>query len=139
MVPKRILCPDRLRRVPKKFSWVDHRLVRDKRICGLSHQASALYLFLVTVSDADGLSYYSDNTINRYLRLDAIATAMARAELCSAGLIAFHRPLYQVLSLDSTETYLSAAPCEQLSERPRRKSEPDSLLQILQQVIGGKK
>ena len=69
MVAKRILCSERLRRVPKRFSWLDHRLVRDKHICGISHPSLALYLFLVTVSDADGLSYYSDEAIRTYLYL----------------------------------------------------------------------
>jgi hypothetical protein len=56
MVAKRILCSERLRRIPRQFSWLDHRLVRDKYLCGISHSSLALYLFLVTVSDADGLS-----------------------------------------------------------------------------------
>jgi hypothetical protein len=29
MITKRLLCPDRLRRVPPQFSWIDQRLVRD--------------------------------------------------------------------------------------------------------------
>jgi hypothetical protein len=29
MKPKPILCPERLRRVPRQFSWIDQRLVRD--------------------------------------------------------------------------------------------------------------
>ena len=49
-----------LRRVPRQFSWVDQRLVRDHYIDQLSPQACALYLFLVTVADAQGLSYYAD-------------------------------------------------------------------------------
>jgi hypothetical protein len=28
-VEKRVLCEERVRRVPEQFSWVDHRLVRD--------------------------------------------------------------------------------------------------------------
>lgn len=64
MVAKRILCSERLRRLPGQFSWIDHRLVRKKHICGISHSALALYLFLLTVSDAEGLSYYSDDTVN---------------------------------------------------------------------------
>ena len=48
---KRVLSPQRLRRVPSQFSWVDHRLVRDRHICRCSAQALALYLFLVTVAD----------------------------------------------------------------------------------------
>jgi hypothetical protein len=100
MVAKRILCPDRLRRVPKQFSWVDHRLVRDKHVCGLSHQSLAVYLLLVTVGVADGMSYYSDTAIERYVDLDATMTGRARAELRGAGLIAYRRPLHQVLSLE---------------------------------------
>jgi len=131
MVAKRILCPDRLRRVPRQFSWVDHRLVRDKRISGLSHQSLALYLLLVTVSDADGLSYYSDAAIGRYLNMDSVTISQARRELCGAGLIAYSRPLYQVLSLEK----VSAAPCE--SPQPRGSSEAVSLGEVLRQALGG--
>ena len=42
----------KLRRVPRQFSWVDQRLVREHVIDRLSHEACALYLFLVTVADA---------------------------------------------------------------------------------------
>jgi len=97
---KRVICPARLRRVPAQFNWVDHRLVRDRRICGVSAQALALYLFLVTVADAEGLSYYSDGSISRLLPLDADAVLRARQELIAAKLIAYQKPLYQVLALD---------------------------------------
>ena len=99
-VVKRVLCPQRLRRVPPQFNWVDHRLVQDRRICGVSAQALALYLFLVTVADAEGLSYYSDFTISRLLPLDGPALERARHELTAAQLIAYQKPLYQVLALD---------------------------------------
>jgi hypothetical protein len=29
MLSKRLVCPAQVRRVPKQFSWVDQRLVRD--------------------------------------------------------------------------------------------------------------
>ena len=99
-VCKRILCPARLRKVPPQFNWIDHRLVRDKYISRVSVQALALYLFLVTVADADGLSYYSDNSIARLLPLSAEALPQIRRELVAAHLIAYQRPLYQVLALD---------------------------------------
>ena len=100
VIKKRVLCPEQLRRVPPQFSWVDHRLVRDKHITGRSVEALALYLFLVTVSDGQGLSYYSDAGIGKLLPLDGPALARARQELIRARLIAYERPLYQVLSLD---------------------------------------
>jgi len=100
-VIKRVLCPQRLRRVPEQFSWIDHRFVRDRHIARCSAQALALYLFLVTVADGAGLSYYSDQTICRLLPLDGVALSGARRELIAAALIAYQRPLYQVLALDT--------------------------------------
>ena len=52
---KHPLCVPKLRQVPKQFSWVDQRLVRERYIDQLSHAACALSLFLVTVADAQGL------------------------------------------------------------------------------------
>jgi hypothetical protein len=102
MITKRLLCPERIRRIPQHFSWIDHRLVRDKHICGLSSSALALYLFLLTVSDAEGISYYSRNGIERYLGFDRTELELSRTELVRHGLIAYARPLYQVLSLPGT-------------------------------------
>lgn len=100
MHQKRVLRPDRLRRVPPQFSWVDHRLVRQQRLRDCEPAAWALYLFLVTVADAQGLSYYSEASIGRHLRVDAMTLAQARQQLLAAGLIAYQKPLYQVLGLD---------------------------------------
>jgi hypothetical protein len=58
-----------LRKVPKQFSWVDQRLVREHYIDGLSHSACALYLFVLTVADAQGLSYYAESTLCRRLSM----------------------------------------------------------------------
>ena len=97
MRTKRILCPGRLRRVPRQFSWVDHRLVREGHISRYSYEALALYLFLVTVSDAAGLSYYSEASLTSRLAMNII---QAREELVRIGLIAYREPIYQVLSLE---------------------------------------
>jgi len=103
---KRILCPERLRRVPKTFSWVDHRLVRDRHISRCSHEALALYLLLVTVADAEGLSYYSDPFAGQLLGMNESTLVSARRQLCQVGLIAYSKPLYQVLSLNTPEAGL---------------------------------
>ena len=127
MVIKRVLCRQRLRRVPCRFSWIDHRLVRDRHICRCSANALALYLFLVTVGDADGLSYYSDGTIGQLLSMDPIALARARQELIGASLVAYEKPLYQVLSLEDP------APV------PRQPSQgPARLGQLLFDMLGKK-
>ena len=95
-----ILCPGRLRHVPRQFSWIDQRLVRDRHIQGHSPEALALYLFLCTVADAQGASYYSDASAGKLLSLSSARLREARAELLAAGLIAHRAPFYQVLSLE---------------------------------------
>ncbi len=64
---KRLLVPSRVRRVPRQFSWVDQRLVRDHHIERCDTAALALYLLLVTVADAQGQSYHADASIGRLL------------------------------------------------------------------------
>jgi hypothetical protein len=99
MIIKHLLEPQRLRRIPPSFSWVDHRLVRRNYLLRAEPSAWTLYLFLVTVSDAQGLSYYSDPALCRYLNTDPVVLSAARQQLVQADVIAFKRPLYQVLSL----------------------------------------
>ena len=98
MTHKFPICPDRIRTVPEQFSWVDHRLVREHHIELLSHEAATLYLFLVTVADNQGLSYYSEVSICERLGMDAPALLSARSCLLKSSLVAYKRPLYQVLA-----------------------------------------
>lgn len=98
---KTLLVPARRRRVPRQFRWVDQRLVRERHIGRCTAEALALYLFLVTVADADGLSFYADGAIAERLGWPQAQVREARAALVQVGLIAFRAPLYQVLSLDS--------------------------------------
>ena len=99
MMQKKILRPERLRQVPAQFSWIDQRLVRENFLRHGEPAAWALYLVLVTVADAQGLSYYSEATLSRMLKLDLIRLAQARQQLVSADLLAYQKPLYQVLAL----------------------------------------
>jgi hypothetical protein len=101
MTIKRVLYPERIRQIPPQFSWVDHRLIRDRHIERCDPPAAALYLFLVTVADAQGLSYYSDAALVRSLSMTTSRLSQARGDLMRIGLIAYQRPLYQVLSLDA--------------------------------------
>jgi len=126
MVQKHLICPQRIRKIPKTFSWLDHRLVSDHHIDRLSHPAAVLYLFLVTVADAQGLSYYSDRSVSQRLGMDANSLVQARKELVRVGLIAYQRPLYQVLALDT--------PTEATKKYP---GQLQSLAQIFKQIGEG--
>jgi len=96
MVRKEILLPERIRRVPRQFSWIDQELVRSRHVRRVSAEALGLYLILVTVGDSQGLSFFSDRSLSEYLCSDIVRL---RAELIRADLIAYKHPLYQVLSL----------------------------------------
>lgn len=100
MAIKRVILPERVRKIPAQFSWVDHRLVRDRHIERCDACAGFLYLFLVTVADNHGLSYYADGSLSRRLSMDPDRLVQARDDLMRAGLIAYRKPLYQVLALD---------------------------------------
>lgn len=99
MITKHLLRPERVRQVPPSFSWIDHRLVRHDHFRRGDHRAWSLYLLLVAVADAQGLSYYSDRAIGRHLQMDPDQLAVARQRLIEIDLLAFAKPLYQVLSL----------------------------------------
>jgi hypothetical protein len=131
MVNKRPICPHRLRTTPPQFSWVDHRLVRDGHIDPLSHAAAALYLFLVTVADAQGLSYYSDRTLCRRLALSEHGLETARGELLECDLVAYQQPLYQVLALEpGAEEPPDPAPTSRMTPTDR----PLPIKDIFQQI-----
>lgn len=100
MPHKRVLRPERVRQVPPQFSWIDQRLVREGHLQRCDLQALGLYLVLVTVADAQGLSYYGEASLTRLLSMPAARLIQARADLIRLDLIAYERPLYQVLSLD---------------------------------------
>lgn len=99
MIPKHPLRPERLRYIPASFSWVDHRLVRHQLLRLAEPEAWALYLFLVTVADSQGLSFYSEASIARHLQLEPRRVAAARQRLIELDLLAYRKPLYQVLAL----------------------------------------
>ena len=129
---KKIINPARVRRVPAQFSWVDHRLVRRRLLKGCCPEAWALYLFLVTVADAEGISYYSQASLCEHLGLGASELEEARRELLEGGLIAWETPYYQVLDLGGARGE-SRTPAPQ----PQRRGETLGITDILQNVLKG--
>ena len=101
-IAKQVLRPERLRQVPEQFSWVDQALVQCGFIDRCDAHSAALYLFLVTVADAQGLSYYGSATLARRLHLSAEELDEARSRLIELDLIAYQAPLYQVLALSKS-------------------------------------
>ena len=128
MTYKKLLRPERQRQIPPHFSWVDHRLIRQHRLRECDHCAWALYLFLVSVGDAQGLSYYSDASLSRALKVDLLGLSTARRQLIAAELIAYQKPLYQVLDL---------AEVSALPQEPSNQGQVRTVADILRQALGG--
>ena len=127
---KQVLWPERLRQVPLQFSWIDHSFVQQHFIDRCEPRAAALYLFLVTVCDSLGLSYYGATTLARRLHLSDEDLDSARRQLIELELIAYRAPLYQVLALPGAV----AAPRPPARMSGCARSDPVSLAELLQQA-----
>jgi len=103
--------PNTIRKIPRSFAWLDHRLRTEQWLADFEPEEFALYLFLTLVADQHGLSCW---------RLDIIEKTMpafhmhqlcnARNELVKKRLLAF-RPwnasdpdgTYQLLPVPSVK------------------------------------
>ena len=133
---KQLLRPERLRHVPEQFSWIDHALVQRHLIDRCDARAAALYLFLVTVCDAQGLSYYGSASLMQRLHLSTEELGTARQQLIGLELIAYQAPLYQVLaiSVPAAARASSTSPAATSSPSPRDSTGPVSVAQLLGQL-----
>ena len=65
MIKKKLLNPDRIRRIDGGFSFIPHRFLSDGFLAALPQKELLLYLFLIIASDRHGLSYYSYESISK--------------------------------------------------------------------------
>jgi hypothetical protein len=131
---KQLLRPERLRQVPEQFSWVDQALVQRHFIDRCEARSAALYLFLITVSDAHGLSYYGTATLARRLHLSDEQFAAARQQLIELDLLAYQAPLYQVLALPGSVAGARLAPRAPAITGANTGGQPVSLATLLHQA-----
>lgn len=99
MIKKKILNPDRIRRIHGGFSFVPHRFLSQGFLSSLEQKEILLYLLLVLASDRHGLSFYSYDTICSLLQMNLDQYINARNGLIDKDLIAFDGTVFQVLEL----------------------------------------
>ncbi len=102
MIRKRILVPERVRTPGKSFCFIPHRFLTDGFLQTLTRHELALYLFLVLVSDKNGLSFYGAERICSILTLKEDDYLFARNCLIHKNLVVYDGTLFQVLSLPSS-------------------------------------
>ena len=96
---KKILNPNRIRRIDGGFSFIPHRFLTDGFLAALDQQEILLYFFLVLASDRNGLSFYSYDAICSLLGLSVDHYIEARDGLMEKDLVAFDGAIFQVLDL----------------------------------------
>ncbi|BBO71093.1 hypothetical protein DSCA_50230 [Desulfosarcina alkanivorans] len=102
MIKKKVLNPDRIRRIHGGFSFVPHRFLSQGFLSSLQQKEILLYLLLVLASDRHGLSFYSYDTICSLLQMNLDQYINARNGLIDKDLIAFDGTVFQVLELPAT-------------------------------------
>jgi len=110
-----LLTPQRIRKVPCSFAWIDHRLRSEGFLERLRPEDIGLYLFLALAADRHGLSCWRLDRIQRALPyFDRDALRDARRRLVELDLLSY-RPwrrddpdgCYQLLSIQRIEFPLS--------------------------------
>ena len=110
MILKKVLYPDRLRKISGSFAFIEHRFLRDGFWDTLSQHELLLYLLLIVVADRNGLSYYSYDRLCTLLKISVDEYILARDALIEKDLIAFDGSLFQVLSLPPKPRGVAARP-----------------------------
>jgi len=125
MIKKKVLNPKRVRKINGGFSFIPHRFILDGFLAALGQKELLLYLFLVIVSDRNGVSFYSYDVICTLLSLDLDEYIASRDSLIEKDLIAFDGTLFQVLSLP------------QSPPAPQQKENRSPLDKLIQQAVKG--
>jgi len=129
MIKKKVLLPNRIRRIDGWFSFIPHRLLTDGFLDSLSQIEILLYLFLVLVSDRHGLSFYSYDAICSLLQLSVDDYIEATDGLIKKDLIAHDGTIFQVLDLPLKPLQAVETKFAPNSDRRQYRSQIRSLIQ----------
>lgn len=99
VIRKKILVPDRIRKIKGSFGFIPHLFLTDGFLVALNQHELLLYMFLVLAADRYGLSFYSCSSICSLLGLDLDQYRKAKDGLIKKDLLAFDGTIYQLLSL----------------------------------------
>ena len=128
MIKKKILDPNRIRRIDGGFSFVPHRFLFDGFLASLKQKELLVYLFLTLAADRNGLSYYSYDAICTLLQLNLDQYMQARNDLIEKKLISFDGTLFQVLELPSK-------PIKSSKSKLKDESTPEAIAKIISQSL----
>jgi hypothetical protein len=131
MIKKKILNPDRIRRIDGGFSFIPHRFLSEGFLSALQQKEILLYLFLVLASDRYGISFYSYDTVCNLLQMDLDQYTNARNGLIDKDLIAFDGTIFQVLDLPARPVLSTA----QRQIYPTAKKNQVAIARLIEQSV----
>lgn len=131
---RRVLRPDSIRRLEKPFGWIPLRLVTSGLLARLHPDEKLLYLFLSTVADKYGVSFYGDRRLERELGIDSARIAEARHGLMRRQLIVVSGLTVQLLPLPALP--IQPPPLRPTPTRSSRQLQP--IGKILDRLLPGR-
>jgi len=134
VIIKKVLYPDRLRKISGSFAFIEHRFLRDGFWDTLSQHELLLYLLLIVVADRNGLSYYSYDRLCTLLKISVDDYILARDALIEKDLIAFDGNLFQVLSLPPTPRGVAARALK--TAKDMQTHDPATIHQLIKKSLG---
>ena len=132
MIEKRILCPERVRKITGSFAFIEHRFLRDGFLASLGQHEVFLYTFLVLAADRYGISFYGYDRICSDLGFTVEDYIEARNQLIEKDLLAFDGTLFQLLSLPEKPVLNRLALLKTADDMER--SDPATIHQIFSQL-----
>jgi hypothetical protein len=103
-----IIDPTKVRRINGGFSFIPHRFLKDGFFKALDQDELLLYFFLVLASNQHGISWYSDESIIKFIKLSVEDLLEAKQRLIDKKLIINQPPFYQVLELPAKAYFLNS-------------------------------
>jgi len=134
VIIKKVLSPNRLRKISGSFAFIEHRFLRDGFWDMLSQHELLLYLLLIVVADRNGLSYYSYDRLCTLLKISVDDYILARDALIEKDLIAFDGNLFQVLSLPPTPRGVAARALK--TAKDMQTHDPATIHQLIKKSLG---
>jgi len=116
--------PRRVRYPRGAYGWVDLRIVTEGHLATLDQGAALVYLFLCTVGNREGISFWSRARMARTLSLSPEAVEAALKALVEADLIAATERAVQVLSVPGGGADRRAGPATPLNPPKTTSSAP---------------
>ena len=136
MIIKKVLSPNRLRKISGSFAFIEHRFLRDGFWDTLSQHELLLYMLLIVVADRNGLSYYSYDKLCTLLKISVDDYILARDALIRKDLIAFDGHLFQVLSLPQKPCLAAGRALK--TAKDMQTHDPATIAQLIKKSLGQK-